>query len=1306
MKKNLLLLLLVVFTGHLFGQKTTIEWEGNKIMDYGTFQYNLPFFKNENYSVINGVPYLTFSKKEKESSQYDIKNLVWEKIPAKEVYGLIADNVSTKEIAYSNSQKQTINGQFLTNVVIATIKKDKNTLYRLNSFELVKKTVNNQRTSRTSDLIGTTENPLKSGNFYKIKVDKSGIFKITTKFLRDNGINPSSINPKNFRIYGNGGLMLPEFNQDFRYAALQENAIQVIGEEDGKWDENDYALFYAQGPHGYNLYNVNNGSGYKRNETRLTHISDNSVNIYENFSYYFINFDKGEGKRVTLSDIAPSSKVYTRYDDYQFINEEKTNFLNIGRLWVGDAFNANKSVSFTTKTAIKPTDTVKIKSSVYVKNATNDKITYSINGQNSSSFTVSNSPEIKIKEIPWETSASNLSGTTLKIDYTLESSNPLVAYYLDYAEVQYKQDLVYNDAQMNFRVFEIPTGSGETFGFTVENATNVEQIWDVSDITNAKKIVNKSSGAQFSFGYTTNSPYFNNEFVAFKNSASFEPLFVEKVDNQDLSGLKNVDYLIVTTRDFTPQAERIANYYRTQKNYHVEVADVKKIYNEFSSGGQDLTAIRDFITKLNTPAGTLKYVLILGDTTFDYRNITTNNKNYIPSYQSDYSENYEASFVTDDYFGMTTPQNTTYIYAILPDIPVGRLPAENIAEAKNLVDKTLSYYNAVPGQSSPFGDWRLKMNFVVDDDNDSKVDNSSNPFMRGAFHDVMNLVIANNFEGNTDKPEYNIKKLYLDAFPGQSTAGGQRFPQVNQAITNAMSNSLYLYYFGHGGINGWAQERVLTTQEIAAFNNYNNAYSRFPFISTITCEFTLWDDHNTSSAGEQLMKLPQGGANSMITSSRAIAVVYGRLFTETFTRNLFKLYNNDFLSVGDAFIAAKTEYGTDSNHLKINLLGDPALKLSRPKNLISIDNIDSPVVGQLRALDFVKITGHVNNQSGAIDNTFNGKVVINIFDKKLAKKTLNNDGNLTPVLNYFEEGSPIVKASGTVTNGTFTVEFYMPKDINYTVGDGRILAYADNNVFDVFNNKTYKVGDINPNGINDNEVPKVQLYLNNTNFVDGGITDSNPNLLACVTDNTGINSTGSGIGHDITVVLDGEVINTTVLNDFYTPGTGNGCINASFLDYQKGSVLYPFQNLKPGNHQLTFKVWDINNNSTTQTLNFVVRDPEAENLVVKKLLNWPNPFTNKTYIQFEHNCDDVLDVNVQVYTITGKLVRTFSTTVTSTPFLEGYRTHRTAIEWDGNDDFGAPVGKGTYIYKVLVKSQNQEKCKGTASLVEKLVILK
>ena len=1309
MKAQRLFILFIFCFINIFSQKTIIEWDNNKVFDYGTYQKNLPFFKNGNYSIINGSPFYTFTQKDKEFRQLEIKNLVWEKVNSKDLFELNSDYIPEKEIAEINTSNQPVEDLFLSNIVVSTFKKDSKAVYRLVSFDIVKKTTSTKRASATSTSIGDTENPLKSGTFYKIKVSKSGVFKITTKFLRDNGINPSNINPKNFRIYGNGGLMLPEYNQDFRFAALQENAIQVVGEDDGKWDDGDYALFYAQGPNGYNLFDNYNGNGNKRQDTRISHISQNYVNIYEDYAYYFINFDKGAGKRVATSDVdlpSNSADIFTRYDDYQFLNEEKNNFLNIGRLWVGEPFNTDKSVTFTTNTPILATDELKLKISVYVQNANNDKIAYNLNGQNLGNYTITNTADTKIREIALQTDVQNITGNSLKFDFSPTGSNPLVTYNLDYVEVQYKQDLKFNNSQMNFRAYDIFEGTGSNYGFTMDNTTGLEQIWDVSDITNAKKVTNKASGSQFSFGYMADSNYFNNEFVAFKSDAAYEPNFVEKIENQDLASLQNIDYLILTTKDFSSQAERIANYYRNNKNYKAEVVDVRKVYNEYSSGGQDLTALRDFVTKLNTPTGTLKYVLILGDTTFDFRNKTTTNTNNIPSYESDFSENFEASFVSDDYITMTAPQNSSYIYAIFPNLPVGRLPAQSTQEAKVLVDKTLSYYNANSGQATPFGDWRMKMNFVADDDNDSKVDTSTNPYMRGAFHDVINLVIANNFEGSTDKPEYNIKKLYLDAFPAQSTAGGQRFSQVNQGITNAMSNSLYLSYFGHGGIGGWAQERVLTLQEITAFNNFNNAYVRFPFVSTITCEFTLWDDHNTTSAGEQMIKLSQGGANAMITSSRAIATVYGRLFSNTFTTNLFKLYNNDFLPIGDAFLAAKTEYGTDSNHLKVNLLGDPALKLSRPKNLISIDNIDSPVVGQLRALDFVKITGHVNNQSGAIDNTFNGKVVINIFDKKLAKKTLNNDGNLTPVLNYFEEGSPIVKASGTVKNGAFTVEFYMPKDINYTVGDGRILAYADNNVFDVFNNKTQKVGDINPNGINDNEVPKVQLYLNNINFVDGGITDSNPNLLACVTDNTGINSTGSGIGHDITVVLDGEVINTTVLNDFYTPGTGNGCINDSFLDYQKGSVLYPFQNLKPGNHQLTFKVWDINNNSTTQTLNFVVRDPEAENLVVKKLLNWPNPFTNKTYIQFEHNCDDVLDVNVQVYTITGKLVRTFSTTVTSTPFLEGYRTHRTAIEWDGNDDFGAPVGKGTYIYKVLVKSQNQEKCKGTASLVEKLVILK
>ena len=524
-----------------------------------------------------------------------------------------------------------------------------------------------------------------------------------------------------------------------------------------------------------------------------------------------------------------------------------------------------------------------------------------------------------------------------------------------------------------------------------------------------------------------------------------------------------------------------------------------------------------------------------------------------------------------------------------------------------------------------------------------------------------------------------------------------------------------MFYLGHGGINGWAQERVLTTDEINSFNNYNSVYSRFPLVSTITCEFTLWDNPAVSSAGEQLLKLSSGGAATMITSSRAIAVSYGIDFTKIFTQKIFELTSdNQFNSLGDAYLAAKEEKGINSNHFRVNFLGDPAMILSRPSQQITIDEISTPVDGQLRALDFVKITGRVTNASGDTDETFNGKAVVNIYDKRINKETLNNDNasGMTPVLEYTEEGSAIVKASGTVEKGQFAIQFYVPKDINYEVGTGRMLVYADNfsdaetSVRDVYNNQTIKVGDINPDGINDTTPPNAYLYMNNTNFADGGITDQNPTFLACLTDDTGINSTGAGVGHDITVYLDGEIVNTITLNDYYSSGEGSGCTNADFEEYQKGYVMYPFKDLEVGEHQLTFKVWDINNNSTTATLNFVVKDESDGKLVINRLLNWPNPFTNKTYIQFEHNCDDILDVNVQIYTITGRLVKTISTSITAEPYMEGYRTPRQAIEWDGKDDYGDTVAKGTYIFKVYAKSQNQDKCSGGASAVEKMVMLK
>ncbi|GGG53665.1 type IX secretion system sortase PorU [Epilithonimonas arachidiradicis] len=1301
-----------------FAQKTVLNWEGTKEMDYGLEKVTYPYFTNYNYLVDANSIYANINIKT--DNQVQLDQFQWQELSGKDIHDLKINSISSNpSVNISYYYNETDKAQS-ANLRVEAVKVENNKIYKLISFNISQTNIKNS-VLKGNNRLGTSDNPLKSGTFYKIKVDKSGIFKITKQFLQQNGINPAGINPKNFRIYGNGGLMLPEVNYDSRYDALQENAIQVVGEEDGIWNDNDYALFYAQGPNGYNLFDKSNGRGKKRTEYRRIDTPNNLVNIYDDYAYYFINFDNGPGKRVQIIDNNLPSELITRYDDYQVINEEKFNLVKLGRTWTGDIISGSKEITFNTRSAIQPDDAIRFRTQVIAFNAQSGKVTIDVNGSKRDQGLASNSESYV--PLRHEGVLFTQTGNNIKFNYTTDiSGNPNATFYFDYAEVQYKEDLSFNNTQMNFRDFDIITGSGELYGFSVKNAAEIEQIWDVSDITNAKRVTNKNTqNSTFNFGYIANSENFNNEFTAFKNSAAFEPSFVGRIENQDLASLTGVQYLMIAQQSYLSQAQRLADYHMSKNHYNVKVIDVNKIYNEFSSGSKDITAIRDFITKLNNPAGSLKYVFLLGDTSYDFKNRVANNTDIIPSYQSEYSADVKASYVTDDYFVMTTkPQASTDLTQILPNIPIGRLPADNVQEAKIMIDKTLAYYNALPGQSNPFGEWRMKLDFVADDDFEGSGPNGVEP----PFHYLVDYTINQNFT-SSNKPEYNIRKLYLDAFPAVTSAGGQRYPQINQAITNDVGNSLYLFYFGHGGINGWAQERVLTSTEVQGFNNFTAVYSRFPLVSTITCEFTLWDEPGTNSTGEQMIKHTTGGAATMITSSRAISVDYGRKFTPLFTDKLFALTGDSFSSLGDAYLAAKQQYNPTYNpssplaavpdHLRVNFLGDPAMKMSRPKRLLTIDNIETPVPDQIRALDFVKVTGKVLKADGSTtDNTFNGRVVINIFDKKIEKTTLNNDNvsQLTNKMKYFEEPSAIVKASGKVENGIYTVEFYVPKDINYTVGEGRMLAYAENfvnakeNAYDVFTNKVQKVGDINPAGINDAEPPVANLYMNNTNFANGGITDQNPMLLACIKDNIGINSTGAGIGHDITVVLDGDIINTTALNDYFSSGENNGCTFTGLQDYQIGSVTFPFRNLAPGEHQLVFKVWDINNNSTSSTLNFVVKDESEKKLAVNRLLNWPNPFTNKTYVQFEHNCDDILDVNVQIYTITGKIVRTLSTSISAEPFLEGFRTPRQAIEWDGKDDFGDTVAKGTYIFKIFARSQNQEKCSGSATAVEKMVLLK
>lgn len=1292
LKRLILSFLLFCFSTRLNAQTYTINWEGSRTVSYSQMPpIKLPSFSNTHFVFSDGQIYLQNTEEHSDLQTYSIQSMEWETLPKNLWFDLDIDLISPDEDANISSALHPITKKNIVSYKIRVLKRQGKDILRLKSYTIHKnQTPKNLSKEQNTTQTNLVESPLATGNFYKIKVDKTGVFKITTEFLKQNGIDPKSINPKHLRIYGNGGLMLPEYNQDFYYKTLQENAIEVVGEDDEQWNEADYALFYAQAPNGFALYN----RGNKRTETRTDRPS-NVINIYEDFSYYFFTFDKGIGKRISTENNSnlPSS-YFNKYDDYQFINEEKNNLLEIGRLWVGTPFTTPQQLTFNTSSPIPINTTLSFRARLVTKDAKNAKMDFSIDGTQYSKVALNNfSSLLFFNDIPITTEKN-----TISLHFTPDiSPNPNAVFYLDYAEIQYKQPLKFNGAQLSFRRYDIYEGSGETIGFEISNAQNIERLWNVADPTNITNKNNLSTDQQiFKINYTANSKLFNNEFIAFTTASAYTPSFIGKVPNQNLASLADTEYLIITIPEFKSEAKRLAEYHHKSNQFQVSIVTPQEIYNEYSSGGQDITAIRNFISDLKNQ-GKLKYVLLLGDTSFDYKNRIRNNTNLIPSYESEYSISFSNSFVTDDYFVMTAPQNSTTLSNIFPTLPIGRLPAKNITEAKTLIDKTLAYYNHLSAQSTPFGEWKMNMDFVVDDDNDGGT----------SFHTEINSILKSIFEDNNDKKEYHIRKLYLDAFAPESTSGGQRYPGVSQGINTAMGNSLFLMYFGHGGVNGWAQERVLTLEDLSNFNNFNSVYSRFPLVSTITCEFTLWDSPNVNSVGEALMKLKSGGPSTMITSSRELGVSYGKTFSKTFLEHLLQLNNrNQFNTLGDAFLSAKIDFGAHSDHLKVNFLGDPAMRLTRPKPQVIIDDIIKPSTQSFRALDHIIIKGHIIDQSGNKDLEFNGKITVNIFDKFLDKKTRNNDGNLTPILEYKEEGNPIVKSSASVSEGQFELEFYIPKDIDFNIGNGRLLLYANNENRDAYLSETIKVGDINPEGINDNEPPKIKLFMNNTNFVDGGITNENPTLVACLTDDTGINATGAGIGHDITLVLDGEVINTKVLNDYFSPGEGNGCTAANLKDFQKGTVNYPFRNLKAGEHQLVLKVWDINNNSASAALNFVVRPQSEENLVVKKLLNWPNPFTHKTYIHFEHNCPDALEVTAQIYTITGKLVKTIRQTVSSVPFREGFRTGRQEIEWDGTDNYGAYVGKGSYIYKVFVKSTNPTSCKGSATQVEKMILLK
>jgi hypothetical protein len=1120
-----------------------------------------------------------------------------------------------------------------------------------------------------------------SGEWYKISVQENGIYILNYAFLESIGINVDGLDPNHLNVYGNGFGRLPENNSDYRPDDLIKNDIIIQGEGDGSFDENDYAIFYARGPH---KWEESGSTGFSR-----------TLNNYAEYSAYYININpSGSPARIQNADLSasPSNQIVNKYNSYAVHERELVNLIKGGQRWYGEKFDVTLTQNFSFNIPqLDPSSPATVKSFMACRegsgSGTNFNISYNGTSIGLDTFNSSNADSYSRAGFTSLPGDFNPTSGSFNLSVTFNRISPSDYAYLDYIEVNARSFLNFSGNGFEFRDRE-SVGVGNVSEFQIGSFPTNAQVWETTDWTKPKFVSGNINAGTYTFTVETDSL---RSFVAFNSSDYKTPTFLEKINNQNLHGLPQADYLIITHPSLLSQAQRLASLHQNN-GMSVHVVTTDQVYNEFSGGTQDPTAIKFFAKMFydraaGDPALMPKYLCMFGDGTYDPLNRVPNNNYMVPVYHTVSSEGYISTLLSDDYFGFLD-DGESFSSGDALDIAVGRIVATTQEHAVDLINKVEHYMKngssiyagedlicEDDGFISTHGDWRLKYTMVTDDEeNGYFVINDTEP--------AYNYVTANH-------PEMNAKKIYSDAYTQISTAGGERYPDVNEDIDRTIaSGSLVTCYVGHGGAMGAASERIITIGQIQDWENID----RLTLFVSATCEFGRIDDNERVSAGEWMALNPIGGAIALMTTTRAVYFSTNSATTASFFNNVFlRNTNQEPLTFGEIITQTKNGVTGGNNKRSFMLLGDPALKIALPFEKVvldSINNVDVNIVNDtLRALSKTRMKGHIEDQFGNILPSYNGILQPAVYDKPKQTATLGQDAN-SPVINYEEQMNILYRGKVTVANGEFDFDFIVPKDINYSYGIGKVSFYGfeNNDLTSGGYSKSFLIGGIDTTGLNDDIGPEITLYLNDENFVNGGISDESPILIAELFDESGINTVGNGIGHDITMILDENTSDAVVLNDFYE----------SNLDtYQSGSLNYQLSTLDPGLHTLTFKAWDVNNNSNEKTIEFNVQ--ESQELALDHVLNYPNPFTTSTDFYFEHNqvCT-ALEAQIEIYTVTGRLVKTINEMVET----RGFRTE--GIHWDGRDDYGDQLGKGVYVYRVTVKNPDGMETRA----MEKLYLLK
>ena len=1101
-----------------------------------------------------------------------------------------------------------------------------------------------------------TNSILRDGDTYKLGIATDGIYLISYEFMRDTlGVDLASLDPKQISIYGHGGGVLPEQNNESRIDDNEAIPILIQGEDDGRLDPGDKILFYAEGP---------DQLIYKDDEFTLL------KNPYTELNYYYLKIEAQNGKRIENKESNDNATYVSSHTDA--IEKHESDLVNLlgdygstqgsGQSWYGEELTDISEIDLSSRFSFDNIDLNEpvrthlsfagrsgVSTTVFLK-IDNKRLSKSINSVRTDDVEAIYARSGVINDLIEFNSAS----PSISVQYP-QTSVPNSG-WVDYLQFTYRKNLIYENEPLT--ISDTRSLAQNIAAFEINNVRPELYIWNISNIHSIDNQSYNYKDEKLTFGYETNATL--KKFILFDpNTITDQPSFAGKIEPQNLHAIDDVDLLIVYHPEFKEAAERLQKHRTDYSNLNVRIADVDHIYNEFSSGKQDPTAIRNLAKMVYDRDPDFKYLLLLGDGSYDYRWINTqfSDQSFIPAYETKESLNPLTAFPTDDYYALlTNGEGGTLRGAI--DIAVGRLPAKTAQEADNIVDKIIRY-DTDPNTA---GDWKNRIAFTADDED-------SNIHLNQADN-IATIV-------KQEHPNYNQEKIYFDAFQQVSTPGGARYPDAEDKLANEIFKGiLILNYLGHGGPKGWSQERVLKTTEIGSWTNRD----KLPLIITATCSFTGFDDPALVTGGEEAILNKNGGAIALFSTVRSVYSSQNFRLTKSVFDTIFSRTNTEPLAIGEILRRAKNSNSADTiniNARKFLLIGDPSLRLPLPKYQIKTTEVNNKVIDPARidtikALQKIQIAGEIIDNNGELISSFNGKLFPTLFDKEIQLETLSNDSG-SPKKSFDVQRNILYSGTASVTNGTFDFEFVVPKDINYEYGPGKLSLYATENDLSEASGYYEKIviGGTDDSSVNDEAGPTLELYMNDEEFVSGGITTTNPELLIKLFDDNGINFSGTSIGHDITAVLDDNTQNTFILNDFYKSEQDN---------FRKGIVRYPLKDISPGLHTLKVKAFDVVNNVGEAVIEFyVLEDGEIQ---LRNVLNYPNPFTTSTKFMFEHNLPNAqLSSIINIYTISGKLVRSLVSDFMSS----GFRS--SDITWDGRDDFGNQLGRGIYLYQIKLEAK-------------------